>query len=371
MSVADYNTDPDSNTSISGINIAEGCPPSGINNAIRQMMADIKTADDANVKLSGNQTLAGTKTFSAGLVIATSAALKRSVNNSYLNIYGGTAYGNGAYISLHGKDDADAGFFVIRASDGASNRDLIGKPDGTLTWAGKGVATDDVVVHLTGNETIAGTKTFLSGPVIATSASLKRDVDNGYLNVYGGSGYGKGAYISLHGKDDADAGNFVVRASNGTANKDMIGKPDGTLTWSGQPIQTSSDERLKTALADVPDAVLDAWGGVGWGQFRYLDAVEAKGADKARLHLGLIAQRVKAVFEAHGLDACAYGILCHEERPATDEEPAVDLWMVRYTEAAAMEAAYQRRRADRAEARMAELERRLGALEAAFVAVGA
>lgn len=42
MALDDYNTNPDLNTRISGINIAEGCPPSGINNAIRQLMADLK-----------------------------------------------------------------------------------------------------------------------------------------------------------------------------------------------------------------------------------------------------------------------------------------------------------------------------------------
>ena len=43
MAVSDYRTNPDENTTISGINIAEGCAPSGINNAIRQLMADVKT----------------------------------------------------------------------------------------------------------------------------------------------------------------------------------------------------------------------------------------------------------------------------------------------------------------------------------------
>lgn len=47
MAVNDYNTDPDLNTSISGINIAEGCAPSGINNAIRQLMADVKAESEA------------------------------------------------------------------------------------------------------------------------------------------------------------------------------------------------------------------------------------------------------------------------------------------------------------------------------------
>lgn len=47
MAIKDYSTDPDLNVSISGINIAEGCQPSGINNAIRQLMADVKEEKDA------------------------------------------------------------------------------------------------------------------------------------------------------------------------------------------------------------------------------------------------------------------------------------------------------------------------------------
>lgn len=47
MAVKDYKTNPDENTTISGINIAEGCAPSGINNAIRQLMADVRSDHDA------------------------------------------------------------------------------------------------------------------------------------------------------------------------------------------------------------------------------------------------------------------------------------------------------------------------------------
>lgn len=47
MGVKDYDLNPDNNTQINGINIAEGCPPSGINNAVRQLMADVKADSDA------------------------------------------------------------------------------------------------------------------------------------------------------------------------------------------------------------------------------------------------------------------------------------------------------------------------------------
>lgn len=43
MAISDYSTTPGSNTSISGINIGENCSPGNLNNATRQLMADIKT----------------------------------------------------------------------------------------------------------------------------------------------------------------------------------------------------------------------------------------------------------------------------------------------------------------------------------------
>ena len=43
MPISEWSEVADQNTTISGINIAEGCPPGGINDAIRQMMADVKT----------------------------------------------------------------------------------------------------------------------------------------------------------------------------------------------------------------------------------------------------------------------------------------------------------------------------------------
>lgn len=46
MAVTDYSTTPASNTTISGINIDEGMTPANVNNAIRQMMADVRVMYD-------------------------------------------------------------------------------------------------------------------------------------------------------------------------------------------------------------------------------------------------------------------------------------------------------------------------------------
>lgn len=42
MSVQDYQTTPGANTTIGGINIGENCPPENLNDALRQLMADVK-----------------------------------------------------------------------------------------------------------------------------------------------------------------------------------------------------------------------------------------------------------------------------------------------------------------------------------------
>jgi hypothetical protein len=44
MAVSDYSTTPGNNASVGGVDIAENCAPGGLNNAIRQVMADIATA---------------------------------------------------------------------------------------------------------------------------------------------------------------------------------------------------------------------------------------------------------------------------------------------------------------------------------------
>jgi hypothetical protein len=54
------------------------------------------------------------------------------------------------------------------------------------------------------------------------------------------------------------------------------------------------------------------------GIYQWKDALALKG-DGARLHAGVLAQEVKAAFEAEGLDAQAYGVLCHDEWDATEE----------------------------------------------------
>jgi len=76
--ISEFDVNPDNNTDINNINIAEGCAPSGINNAIRQLMADLKdlqagtSGDTIPIAAGGTgaTTAAGART-ALGLVIGT------------------------------------------------------------------------------------------------------------------------------------------------------------------------------------------------------------------------------------------------------------------------------------------------------------
>lgn len=160
----------------------------------------------------------------------------------------------------------------------------------------------------------------------------------------------------------------------------------------------TSDEREKTEILTVDDALLDAWGEVNHVTFKWIESVASKG-DEARTHFGVIAQQIRDAFEAKGIDGTKYGLLCYDqwddqwepilekrtfdvEKERWDEGEnklvkytvqevrevdtgekklvmeAGERWGIRADQCAFIEAAYQRRRCDRMEARLTALESR-------------
>tara|TARA_B100000767_G_scaffold80595_1_gene77370 strand:- start:822 stop:1313 length:492 start_codon:yes stop_codon:yes gene_type:complete len=116
--ISQWDTNPASNTDVGGISIAENCPPGNINNAIREVMAQVKEFQngDSGDSLTLNGSLQGNannnfpnhataKTLPAGTSstrIATTAYVDRvsstlgsmaSQNNNAVNIIGGAIGG--------------------------------------------------------------------------------------------------------------------------------------------------------------------------------------------------------------------------------------------------------------------------------------
>ena len=201
-----------------------------------------------------------------------------------------------------------------------------------------------------------------------------------YMSIYSGNdSWGDGGALILYAKeckiDGMNGGEFVLAAVNNNLNyKRLMGAPNGTLTWEGQPVQYGSDQRLKQQISNIDDKLLDAWSDVDLVQFKYNDAVDAK-KDKARLHTGYVVQQIDSACKSHGVDISAYGLYCHEEYPQETEEVEVEQkdgtkvketkvireasehYSLRYTEVYAVECMYLRRCIARLTARIEELEK--------------
>lgn len=93
MPIRDYSQTAGSNTTISSINIAEGCPPSNINDAIRQALADVR-------ELQAGSTIASAATCNIG-----------AANAEYLAVSGTTA--------ITAFDSVAAGVYRVLKFDGA------------------------------------------------------------------------------------------------------------------------------------------------------------------------------------------------------------------------------------------------------------
>ena len=212
------------------------------------------------------------------------------------------------------------------------------------------------------------------GPVI-TGDFIGRTVNSAAIRIDGGTAWNNGATIVLRGKEYSNSpGLMWIHVSNGSDEKNMQIYPSGTLAWDGQPIQTSSDQRLKQQITQIDNALLDAWQDVELSQFKYNDAVDQK-KDKARLHTGYVVQQIDSACKSHGVDISAYGLYCHEEYPQETEEVEVENedgtktkerkvireasehYSLRYTEVYAVECMYLRRCIARLTARIEELEK--------------
>ena len=75
--ISEYSSIATNNVDIAGINIAEGCAPSGINNAIRELMAQLKDqqtgADGDSFTVGGAFTCSGAAVFSSTVAISGAA----------------------------------------------------------------------------------------------------------------------------------------------------------------------------------------------------------------------------------------------------------------------------------------------------------
>ena len=117
--ISEWSATPSNNTDIGGINIAEGCAPSGINNAIRELMAQVKDqqvgTDGDNFVVGGAFTCTGAAVFSSTVALGASAtATTQSANDN------STKVATTAYVASAVSGGIPSGCIVIWSGSSAS-----------------------------------------------------------------------------------------------------------------------------------------------------------------------------------------------------------------------------------------------------------
>lgn len=112
--ISEYSATNSSNTDIEGINIDEGCAPSGINNAIRELMVHLKEfqtgASGDAFTFAGGTLMSGTNTISGAAIIS------GNINSSGTNTFSGSnvmsfSGGSSASPSIYFASDTNTGIF--------------------------------------------------------------------------------------------------------------------------------------------------------------------------------------------------------------------------------------------------------------------
>ncbi|MEM3247238.1 MAG: phage tail fiber protein [Candidatus Micrarchaeaceae archaeon] len=191
------------------------------------------------------------------------------------------------------------------------------------------------------------------------SVKMKQSVNDKYeFNIIDASNNIRGGYRFLqdgnglmrfeaYGGIGGTVTNFFL--ANQTAFSPPVGADNsrtcGTASrrWStvfaGTGTIDTSDEREKQDIAALDEAekrVAAALKGL-IKKYRFKDAVQSKG-DDARIHVGVIAQEVIEAFQAEGLDATRYGLLCYDQwdaeldKDGNEVRPAADRYGIRYEE---------------------------------------
>jgi len=208
--ISEFSATAANNTDIGGINISEGCAPSGINNAIRELMAQLKDqqsgTDADNFTVGGNLSVTGTTTLTGTTAaptvsasddstkIATTAFVRDIVPTGVIVMW------SGSVASI------PSGWLLCDGSNSTPdlrNRFIVGAGS-TYSVAGTGGSADAIVVSHTHTATV-------------TDPGHKHTFPTRYDFTGGGNGF-QSPYNGLGTPDNSDTTTVTtgISVSNST-----------------------------------------------------------------------------------------------------------------------------------------------------------
>lgn len=262
-------TEADFLNSLKGTN-GQGVPVGGtVGMALVKLSStDYDTAWSGVVDLTTIQAVGGLKTFTDGLQVPNAAYYR-------LGVAGAVAYGTSAGTAVIAASTAGGSVILLRPSGpNATNGQVQLNPDGSMTWSGNAAAMTATrlslgAVGLTGDETIAGAKTFSARPVLSVAANITADQTLQWVS---------GAAV-VGGVRGASGGSMIVSGSGGTMfwrpNGDSSGtgqvslRNDGAMIWSatGKPMADTRESLL--AVGSTPSGASGSAG--NWNKFATVD----------------------------------------------------------------------------------------------------
>jgi hypothetical protein len=224
--VSEYSATAANNTDIGGINIAEGCAPSGINNAIRELMAQLK---DMQSGTDGDS-------FTVGGDLLTNNVTLGSASTSTVTL-------NAATVSTPNGVNFDSNTLVI---DAANNRVGVGTATPTVSFHVNSTNAIRIPVGTTAQRPDATFTASISGTTMTVTA-----VDSGTLAVgqtINGAGVTVNTQISSLGTGSGGIGTYTVSESQAVSSSPLTAARVGYVRYN-----TSNSQ-------------FEGYNGLAWGQ---------------------------------------------------------------------------------------------------------
>lgn len=179
--ISEFSTTPANNTDIGGIDIAEGCAPSGINNAIRELMAQLKDMitglDGDNQVIGGNLTVTGTSSLTGAVSIEGAVTTANDITITSPNTLTGAVTGN---VTGNVEGNLVSVSNTVNAVNLITGNTYIIATVGSTNWVDIGAASATVGVRFTKNSTTptgTGTATTFTGRAVNVTGVVA--IENG------------------------------------------------------------------------------------------------------------------------------------------------------------------------------------------------